>query len=318
MTKMRVVIVDGGYDTYDRERSVLEPLGAAVELEDCHGDVGALRASVADADAVLIRTTPVDAETIAAMPRCRAMVRYGVGVDSIDLAAARDAGIKVANVPDYGIEEVSDQAVALLLAVNRQIARRDRGLRQGRWDFATPEPVYRLKGATIGIVGYGRIARAFRRKMAGFEPGRVLVHDPALTDWPDDVEASDFQGLCAAADYISLHCPLVPATRHLVDAQAMAAMKPGVVLINTARGGLIDEAALARALDAGQVRGAGIDVFEAEPPPPDHPLLAEENVVVSDHRGWFSEQAIADLQQKAAEEVRRVLEGGDPLNWVNP
>lgn len=318
MTGPRVVIVDGGYDTYERERAELEPIGAEVVLEDCHGDVAALRASVADADAVLIRTTPVDAETVGMMPRCRAMVRYGVGVDSIDLAAAREAGIKVANVPDYGIEEVSDQAVALLLAVNRQIARRDRALRAGQWDFATPEPVYRLRGAILGIVGYGRIARAFRRKMAGFEPGRVLAHDPALSDWPGDVEASDFETICTAADYISLHCPLTPATHHLVDAAAMAAMKQGVVLINTARGGLIDEAALADAMDAGHVRGAGIDVFETEPPPADHPLLTRDNVVVSDHRGWFSEQAIADLQRKAAQEVRRVLEGGDPLNWVNP
>jgi len=317
MGRFRVVIVDGGYDTYDRERAELEPLGAEVVLEDCRGDVPALRASVADADAVLIRTTPVDAETIAGMRQCRAMVRYGVGVDSIDLSAARAAGIKVANVPDYGIEEVSDQAVALLLAVNRQIARRDRDLRTGGWDFATPEPVYRLRGATLGIVGYGRIARAFRRKMAGFEPARVLVHDPALSDWPDDVEAADFDTLCAAADYISLHCPLVLATHHLIDAGAMAAMKPGVVVINTARGGLIDETALADALNAGQVRGAGIDVFETEPPPRDHPLFGQDNVVLSDHRGWFSEQAIADLQRKAAQEVRRVLEGGDPLNWVN-
>ncbi len=318
MSDFRVVIVDGGYDTYARERAVLEPVGATVALEDCRGDVAALRTSVADADAVLIRTTPVDAETIAAMPRCRVMVRYGVGVDSIDLAAARDAGIKVANVPDYGIEEVSDQAVALLLAVNRQISRRDRAMRDGGWDFATPEPVYRLRGATVGIVGYGRIARAFRRKMAGFEPARVLVHDPVLSDWPADVEPADFETICAVADYISLHCPLTPATHHLVDAGVMAAMKPGVVLINTARGGLIDEAALADALDAGQVRGAGIDVFETEPPPRNHPLFDKDNVVLSDHRGWFSEQAIADLQQKAAQEVRRVLEDGDPLNWVNP
>jgi len=318
MSDFRVVIVDGGYDSYDRERAELEPLGATVALEDCRGDMAALRASVADADAVLIRTTPVDAETIAAMPRCRAMVRYGVGVDSIDLVAARDAGIKVANVPDYGIEEVSDQAVALLLAVNRQIPRRDRTLRGGGWDFATPEPVYRLHGATVGIVGCGRIARAFRRKMAGFEPGRVLVHDPVLSDRPDDVEPADFETLCTASDYISLHCPLTPATHHLVDARVMATMKPGVVLINTARGDLIDEAALADTLDAGQVRGAGIDVFETEPPPHDHPLFGKENVVLSDHRGWFSEQAIADLERKAAQEVRRVLEGGDPVNWVNP
>ena len=315
--KYRVVIIDGQYAEYDQEHAVLDPIGAELVLSDCNNQPERMAEAVGNADGVFVRISDCPRSVIEAMTRCRVIVRYGVGYDNVDVEAASERGIKVANVPDYGVEEVSDQAVAMLLAVNRQIAVRDRALKAGVWDQGTMAPVHRIRGAVVGVVGFGRIARAFLRKMAGFEPSRVLAFDPFVESWPAGVEPVDLETLWREADYISLHSPLTADTRHIVDRGSLALMKPGTVVINTSRGGLIDDDALAEAIANGRLRGAGLDVFEVEPPSPDHALMGLDNVVVSDHFAWYSIEALADLKRKAAEEVRRVLEGGDPLNWVN-
>jgi D-3-phosphoglycerate dehydrogenase len=171
----------------------------------------------------------------------------------------------------------------------------------------------------LGLVGYGRIARAFERKMRGMGVSRVLVYDPYLkADDHSGIEHVDLDTLCAQSDFVSLHSPLTPDTRHLIDARRLALMKPTAILVNTARGGLIDETALVAALQQDKLFGAGIDVFEVEPPPASHPLFACDSAVVSDHTGWYSEDSVAELQQKAAEEVLRVLSGGQPKHWLNP
>lgn len=313
----RVVVIDPGYDSYATEQGVLAPFGAEVAVVPCVGDIDRVVETVRDVDAVLVRESPVTKAAIDGMTRCRAIVRYGVGVDNIDLDAAAARGIYVANVPDYGVEEVSDHALALLLAVARRLVSRSAEVRAGAWTTSRDQPMYRLAGGTLGLIGYGRIGRAFHRKAAALGYQRVLVYDPMVSTPPQGAELATVEAVCRQADAISLHVPLMPETRHLIDAAMIAAMKPTAILVNTARGGLIDEDALAEAMAGGHLLGAGLDVFEQEPVDPAHPLLALPNVVATDHTAWYSEQAVADLQRKAAEEIARVFSGEPPVNWVN-
>ncbi len=316
ISQARVVALDDGYTSYDQEIALLAPVGAGFELRPCAGSESKAIQAVQGADIVLVRESPVSRAVIDAMDRCKGVVRYGIGLDNIDLDAARRRGIAVANVPDYGIEEVSTHAAALLLAVARQILRRDGEVRSGRWSSAPSHPMYRLRGRTLGLIGYGRIARQVHEKLAGFGFTRVLAHDPAA-DLPDSVTAAGIEQVCAESDVISLHAPLTPQTRHLVNAQRLALMKPNAILVNTARGGLVDLDALHDALRDGRILGAGLDVFEAEPPDTRHPLFGLRNVVVSDHIGWYSEEAMRELQRKAAQEAVRMLSGQPPKHWVN-
>jgi D-3-phosphoglycerate dehydrogenase / 2-oxoglutarate reductase len=311
------VVIDAGYNVHDIEEAILAPLGMRVVERACRGNAAAVVAAVADASAVLVRESPVTADAIAAMPRCRVIVRYGAGIDNIDLDAAARRGIYVANVPDYGVEEVSDHALALLLAVVRRIASRDRQVREGAWNVARAERMHRLAGRVLGILGYGRIGAAFHRKTSSLGFARTLVHDPGAVDLPFNAETAGLDELIVRADVISLHLPLRPATRGIVSRDRIGRMRPGAVIINTSRGGLIDEEALAQALIEDRLGGAGIDVFAKEPPPRDHPLFSVPNVVLSDHTGWYSEESVAELQRKAAEEVARVFRGEVPRHWVN-
>jgi D-3-phosphoglycerate dehydrogenase len=311
-----VVALDDGYSSYDQEQALLGAAGARFELRPCAGSERASLEAVRGADVVMVRESPVSRGVIEAMDRCKAVVRYGIGVDNIDLEAARERRIAVANVPDYGIEEVSTHAVALLLAVARQVVVRDRHVRQGRWSATAAQAMYRLRGRTLGLIGYGRIARQVHEKLAGFGFARVLVHDPAAA-LPTDVVPASVAQICSESDVISLHAPLTAQTRHLINAERLALMRPTAILVNTARGGLIDLDALHQALAVKRLLGAGLDVFETEPPDTAHPVFALDNVVVSDHIGWYSEEAMRELQRKAAEEVVRVLSGTRPRHWLN-
>jgi D-3-phosphoglycerate dehydrogenase len=190
-------------------------------------------------------------------------------------------------------------------------------VRAGAWGVGAHEPIARLAGSTLGLIGFGRIAEALWRKTAGLGFDATLVHDPVRTTFPDGVRPVDLDTLLTQADVISLHAPLTDATRHLIDADRLARVRPGAVLVNTARGGLVDEAALLAALDAGRLRGAGLDVFEEEPLPADHPLRDRAQVVLTDHTGWYSDASLDELQRGAATEAARVLRGEEPENWVN-
>lgn len=313
----QVVMVDTGYEDYSVEQRILDQVQANIIEVPCQGDAQRVIEAVREADGVLVRETVISRQVIEQMPRCRAIVRYGAGIDNIDLKAAADHGIYVANVPDYGFEEVSDQAMALLMSVARRTVTRDAAVRGGQWNVSRKEPMHRIAGGVLGLVGYGRIARAFHRKALALGFSRTLIADPGLTQAPDSAEPADLETLCREADVISLHLPLTPATHHLIDAARLALMKPTAILLNTARGGLVDEHALAVALTERRLFGAGIDVFEVEPIAPANPLLALPNVVLSDHTGWYSEESIVDLQQKAAQELVRVFRGEQPVNWVN-
>ncbi|GIX09925.1 C-terminal binding protein [Elioraea sp.] len=315
-TTRRVVILDDGYAHYDAERAVLAPLGAELVLRPCRGDAEAVRKAMADADAVLVRESPVDAQAIATT-KAKVIVRYGVGHENIDGAAAARRGIPVCNVPAFGTDEVSDHAIGLLLAAARRIVEADRRVRSGAWGVPMDRKVYRLRGGTLGLIGYGRIGQAVHRKAAALGLARVLVHDPFLKSLPEDVEPASLERIARESDVISLHAPATNATRHIVGRAFLAQVKPTAILVNTARGALVDEAALAAALAEGRLLAAGLDVFAPEPLRPDSPLRGLDNVVLTDHAAWYSEQAIADLQREAAEEVARVLRGEAPLHQVN-
>lgn len=311
-----VAVVDPGYGSYETEQAILGPLGATVR--DCTGwhNEGELRNAISQAVGILVRESRLDRETLAAAPHCRAVVRYGVGTDNIDLEAAAQAGIKVANVPDYGVEDVSDHAMALLLAVGRRIVTRDRDVRGGAWNIARKEPMYRFAGRTLGLLGYGRIGARFQQKAVSLGFSRTLVFDP-IAQLPENVDSVDLKTLFSESDVLSCHAPLNDSTRHIINADAIGRMKPTAIVINTSRGGLIDEAALVEALSSNRIFGAGLDVFETEPPPKSSKLRKLNNVVLTDHTAWYSEESVSELQTKAASEMARILRGEDPVNWVN-
>jgi D-3-phosphoglycerate dehydrogenase / 2-oxoglutarate reductase len=312
-----VVAIDDGYDRYDQEEAILGAVGARFEVRPCRRDPAATIEAVRDASVVLVREGPLPRPAIEAMQAARAVIRYGIGVDNIDQQAARERRIFVANVPDYGTDEVATQTVALALAVVRQVRLHDAEVRQGRWSTGVLRRMYRLRGRTLGLVGYGRIAQRTREMLAGFGFARTLVHDPGAS-LPQGCERSDLDTICREADLISLHVPLNAATRHLIDARRIGLMRSTAIVVNTARGGLIDLDALASALSEGRLHGAGLDVLEHEPPDRDHPILGLDNVVLTNHIGWYSEEAMRDLQRKTAEEAARVLRGEPPLHWLNP
>lgn len=314
----RVVAVNSDYASDARERQVLAGSEASfTRLTLRPGDDQATIQALKDADAVMVREFPLPAPVLRALPRCQVIVRYGVGVDNIDLGAARERGIYVANVPDYGMDEVAEHALALLLTVARRTKQRHGALLEGAWGVGQREPVFRLAGSTLGIVGYGRIAQAFHRKAGGLGFARVLIHDPARTAPVEGAELVPLPTLLREADAVSLHVPLLPTTYHLIGPEELSGMKPGAILVNTGRGGVVDETALYHALKDGQLLGAGLDVFEQEPVAPGHPLLSLPNVTATDHTAWYSEASVDELQHKAAAEVARVLGGDAPRNWVN-
>lgn len=312
----RVIVMGHGYTDYRTETEILRPFGVG-GITEVAPDAPDLAAQLATAVAILVRETRVDAWHLDAAPQLRVVVRYGIGVDNIDLEAARERRVFVANVPEYGIEDVSDHALALYLAVQRRIVTRDRGVRSGAWNVGQREPMMRTADLTFGLVGYGRIARAFHRKLLGLGVSRVLVHDPGLENAPEGTELLDLPTLAERADVVSLHAPLSPSTRGMIDANVLHRMRDGAILINTARGPLVNEVALLEALRSGRVR-AGLDVFASEPPTPDHPLFGLDGVVLSDHTGWYSEASVRELQTGAAREVARVLAGQVPVSWLNP
>jgi len=313
------VITDCDHATVDPERAVLGEAGIAVRLEQCRTAEDVTRAA-ADADGLLVQYARVDDDALAALPRVRVVVRYGVGVDTIDVQAAARRGVWVANVPDYGTQEVADHALALLLALARGVVRQDREVRAGRWDVNAVRPLRRLSELTLGVVGLGRIGAALARKAHAVGFG-VVGHDPR--GLPDELRALGVREvaldeLWGAVDALSLHLPLTAETHHLLGEEALARLRPGALVVNTARGGLVDGAALLRALEDGRVGGAGLDVLEREPPgEEERALVTHERVVATPHAAWYSEESERVMKTEAAREVVRVLRGERPRSPVN-
>jgi D-3-phosphoglycerate dehydrogenase len=321
MARYKVAVVNLGYESYHIEREILEPVGAELILvpKDCLTEEEVVDVAK-DADAILVREAPIKGKVLESIDRCKVIVRYGVGVDNIDLETTKKKKIYVANIPGYGTEEVSDHAVALLLACIRNLLVRDKNLRQGKFETDINDKIYRTTGKNLGLIGYGQISRAFHRKWKGFLPNRVLVYDPYLpqeTIQENGAEKADFHTLLTEADYISIHTPLTPETKYIINEAALRKMKSTAILINTSRGEVIEENALIKALNEGWILAAGLDVFEKEPLGRDHPLIGIPNVVLTGHVGWFSKDSVRELQTRAAQEVLRVFSGESPICWVN-
>ena len=314
-----VVILDSVYSAYDEERSVFEPMGIIPRISPTT-DEQEIIDLCRNADGICVNLAPMPASVINELDRCRVIARYGVGYDNVDVDAAAQKGIWVANVTDYCGEDVSDQAMALLLSCARKTARRDAQVRAHQWAINTSDPVYRIKGKTFGFLGFGMIARIVNRKLKGFEPGNVLAADPFIdseTVKQHGAELVDFDTVIRKSDFISIHMPLNEKTRHIISDKEFKAMKPTAILINTSRGPVIDEEALVRALETGWINSAGIDVFEQEPLPENSRLKKLENITLSDHTGWYSEESLSELKTKTARNVRAVLEGSRPDYPVN-
>ncbi len=268
-----------------------------------------------DADAVLVTYAKLPGELLRELKHCKAIGRFGLGVDNIDLPAAKALGISVSYVPDYCMQEVSDHAMALLLALVRKIPQSNKLVQSGRWEVPPLVPIHRLSGRTLGLVGFGNIPRALAPKAQAFGL-RVVTHDPYV---PADalakagVQGVSFDELLAMSDIVSVHAPLMPATRGLFNADVFGKMKKGALLINTARGPLVDEDALVAALDAGTLGGAALDVVTAEPLAKDSKLLGRDNVILTPHTAFYSVEALNELQTKCASDVARVLSGEPPV-----
>jgi D-3-phosphoglycerate dehydrogenase len=314
-----VAITDYVFPSLEPERAVLAPLGVELRPQQCRSEEEII-ALAHDADAILNCYAKMTAHVIEGLRRCRIIARYGIGVDNVDWVVATKAGILVTNVPDYCIDEVSDHALALLLALARHIAAADAAVKSGTWEVVAHAGIRRLRGQALGLLGFGKIARALALKAQPLGM-KLLVYDPYLDPAViarHGAEAVSFEQLLAEADALSIHVPLTPETHNLIGERELALMKPTGFLINTSRGGIVDEQALAAALKENRLGGAALDVLSGEPPPPNHPLRQAPNIILTPHLAFYSRESVIELQTKAAEEVARALRGEPPRSPVNP
>jgi D-3-phosphoglycerate dehydrogenase / 2-oxoglutarate reductase len=314
-----VLITDYTWPSTDPEAGVLAEVGARLVLAET-GEEPELVELVRDADAILTCFAKVTPAVIAAGERLQVIGRYGIGVDNIAVGEATRRLIPVTNVPAYCQDEVAEHALALLLSHARSLRSYERAVRSGDWALSRGAPIHRVAGSVLGIVGFGKIGRTLCEKARGLGL-QVLAHDPVV---PGEqiraagAEPASLGELAARADFVSLHVPLTDATRGLVGGEFLQAMKPSAFLVNTARAGLIDQEALCQALAEGWIAGAGIDVFDPERLPPEHPLLAEESLAPTPHVAFYSEESVLELELRAARNVADVLAGRRPDAVVNP
>jgi D-3-phosphoglycerate dehydrogenase / 2-oxoglutarate reductase len=305
-----IAITDSPFPSLDPAKKALARLDPEYRMANSASEADIL-AVAQDADAVLVTYAKLTGGLLRQLQKCKAIGRFGLGVDNIDLPAAKECGIAVNYVPDYCLREVSDHAMALLLALARKVTLSNKLVQSGRWEVPPIVPLRRLEGQVLGLVGFGNIPRALAPKAKAFGL-KVIAFDPYIVKEAADaagVENVSFDDLLARSDFISVHAPLQPATRGLINAKALAKMKKGGFLINTARGPLVDEAALIAALDAGHLGGAALDVVPVEPLAKDSPLLGRDNVILTPHTGFYSVEALEELQTKCASDVARVLSG---------
>ncbi len=330
MSRAKVVITDFVPEPLDAERDVLGDLADVTALDAL--DESELAGHVDDADALMVyHQFNVTARTLERLTCCRLIVRCGVGVDNVDHAFARSRGIAVANVPDYGTEDVADSAIAMMTALTRGVHIMNSRLRRGTgpWHYTPVAPLHRLRGRVCGIIGLGRIgtAMALRAKALGMD---VLFYDPYAPDGRDKSlgirRAETLASLLGQSHVLSAHCPLTDETRHMVNDDTLALLPKGAVVVNTARGGVVDAPAVLRAIERGHLLGAGIDVLEKEPPHEGDPLLAawrdpehpaHDRLILNPHSAFYTEEGLRDMRVKGSENIRRVLQGGEPRNVVN-
>ncbi len=315
--KAKVVLTDYVWDNLDIEQEILGDLANIIPIQKTNPDEFFPEAEDCDA---LLNTYggPITKEVMDKMPNCKIIARYGIGVDTIDVKAATDAGIIVTNNPTYCIEEVAEHTVAMLLTAARKTAFYDRLVRSGRWEVPPGKPMFRLFGSTVGLVGFGNIARHVAKALAGLGMN-VQYSDPFVEQGQFDVPGNkvEFDHLLETSDYVCVHAPLIPQTRHMFDAEQFKAMKKNAILVNCSRGPIINTDALVAALDAKEIAGVALDTTDPEPLPNPHPLRDRENVIINPHSAWYSEEAMIKLQKGAPNEVALVLQGKAPINIVN-
>ncbi len=314
-----VAITDYSFPDLELERAILSAAG--FELRSGNDkQIPALKSLVAEADAVITQFAPINAEVIGAMQRAKVIVRYGIGYDSVDVQAARERGIPVCNIPDYCIDEVADHTLAFILGVTRQVVPNTLHVRDGKWGLATPlDQLRTLRDQTVGLVGFGRIGREVAARLGAFKCRR-LVHDafvPADAIRAAGCESVTLDELLAQSDIVTLHCPSTPQTKKLLNADSLGQMKRGSVVVNLARGDLIDTAALVAALQSGQIASAALDVCDPEPIPADSPLRSLPNVIVASHIASASPKAVRTLRETAARVAAMALRGEPLPNVVN-
>lgn len=319
MSGKRVLVTDYTWDSTEPEAEVLAEAGAELVIAKS-GEPQELTELVVDADGILTCFKQVTSEVLRAGTRLQVVGRYGIGVDNIDVAEATRLGILVTNVPAYCLDEVAEHALGLLLGLARNIPAYNTAVRDGRWDLKAGRRLYRVAGQALGIVGFGKIGQTLAAKASAFGV-RILAFDPfmdAARISALGAEPRDLDALLSESDLVSLHVPLTESTRHLINEDRLRSMKPTSFLVNTSRGGIIDMDALARALSEGWIAGAGLDVFEPERLPADHPLLSGPNLVATPHVAFYSEESVLELERKAARNVADVLSGRLPASVVNP
>ncbi len=316
MPAFRVLITDYAWANVDIERSTLAEVGAELVVAE-KGDVATLTGLAAGCDAIMTNWAKVPQQVIAASPNCRIVSRLGIGLDNIDVAYCTERGIPVTNVPDYCLIEVAEHALAQLLALSRKIAFYHHETMQGRYQLQAGPVLRRIEGQTVGVIGYGNIGKKFADKCRGLGM-KVLAYTRTPRANEAGVEFVTLDDLLSRSDYVSLHVPMTPQTKHLLGASQFAKMKPTAYLLNTARGGLIDHAALAAALEKGQLAGAALDVQDPEPPDLSQPPYNDPRVVVTPHAAFVSVESLENLRSRCARQVAVRLTGGVPENVVNP
>lgn len=317
---LKVYYADNIYDSIEIERDILTRAGIDLVQADCKTEEDIAR-QCGDADGIIVVYCHVGHTALAGMPNCKVAVRTGIGFDALDTDALTEHGVCGVNIPDYCVPEVSDHALALILACSRRIVQLDRDVHAGIWGVTkTARDIQGLEGQVLGIVGLGKIGQRLSRHASAIGL-RVLAFDPYVSQAAAaacNARLVDLDELALNADYISVNAPLTAGTRHIIGSRQFGQMKPTAWLVNTSRGSLVDEPALIEALQAGAIAGAALDVFEREPIPADSPLLQMKNVVVNPHSAYYSQRAEAELHRRVAEEAAQVLGGRYPNSLVNP
>ena len=314
--RQKIVITDCDHPSVEIEKKILSEINPELTLETCKTEEDVI-AVAADADGIINQYAPITRRVIESLKGCKVIARYGVGVDNIDVEAATEYKIIVSNVPDYCVDEVSTHAIALMLACARGITLLDRKIRDKKWDFTLAKPLFRTQGKTLGLFGLGRIARMVAQKALGFGL-KVIAYDPYVPKVDIGVKLVELSQLLTDSDFVSIHAPLTAETKHSFGENELKLMKKTAYLVNTSRGPIIDEKALYVALKEKWIAGAALDVMEKEPPDWEEPLLKLENIIITPHISFYSEESYVELKTKVAESVRSVLKGGLPRAMVNP
>lgn len=318
MCKFKVALVHTIFPKLDIEYEEIEKAGGELVVAKDQTEEEIIRV-VKDADAILTVYSEVTEKIIDAAKKCKIIVRTGIGTNNIDVDAATKRGIYVANVPDYCFDEVSDHTVTLALALSRKIVLLNQKVKRGEWNFEGAQPILAIRGQTFGLIGFGNISKFVAQKVKVFGLN-VIAYDPYVKS--EDVEGMgikmvDFRTLLKESDFVSLHTPLTEETKYIINGEALKLMKPTAFLINTARGPLVDEKAIYKALKEKWIAGAGIDVLEQEPPVSDNPLFSLDNVIITPHAAFISDKSEVALRVKAIQEAIRGAMGEKPKNWVN-